>query len=76
MLKQTQDSLTKQDLLKYVKFMDDAKKYVGLSEYEIRLATDLRGRRGKYENKMRSIQQSGWLFKANKHVERWKARRV
>ena len=41
MLKQTQDSLTKQDLLKYVKFMDDAKKYVGLSEYEIRLATDL-----------------------------------
>jgi len=56
--------------------MDDAKKYVGLSEYEIRLATDLRGRRGKYENKMRSIQQSGWLFKANKHVERWKARRV
>lgn len=32
--------IPKKELLKYVRFLDKAKKYVGLSEYEIKLATD------------------------------------
>jgi hypothetical protein len=36
----TQRPLTKQKLMKYIKFLDDAKKYVGLSEYEVTLATE------------------------------------
>jgi hypothetical protein len=36
----TQRPITKQKLMKYIKFLDDAKKYVGLSEYEVTLATE------------------------------------